>query len=74
MIIILEDLEFGWKQCQIDKAIELWGKGLHIKDIARMLQPKKPMSTREDETALLIMHLSRQGLIKNRKTGVMGRG
>ncbi len=74
MIIILDDLDFGWEKRKIKQVIRLWEKGLHIQDIAKIIKPKSPVETREDETALLIMHLCRQNLIKPRGGGVYGKG
>ena len=66
LVIILEDLDFSWYANEIDKVKSLWKYGWHIKDIA------KTVKRDQDEVAMLIMHLARQGRIRRRRMGVLG--
>ena len=78
LTIILEDLDFSWHQHEIDLAVELWNSGVGIADIAKQIRPTAyPLRTArdaEDEVALLIMHLCRQGKIRPRPGGIFGEG
>lgn len=65
-IIILEDLDFAWEQNKINLAKELWEKGENFKTI------KSKLKRQGDEVFLLLMHLVRQGIIKEREGGIYG--
>jgi len=66
LIIVLDDLDFAWRQEDIDRVKRLWKYGLHIEEIAEYVKRKS------DEVTLLLMHLSRSGKIKKRVGGVFG--
>jgi len=66
LVIILEDLDFSWYAVEMNKVKSLWKYGWHIKDIA------KTVKRDQDEVAMLIMHLARQGRIRRRRMGVLG--
>lgn len=66
LIIILEDLDFSWFTKEIALVQKMWEQGLHIAELA------KTVDRDQDEVALLIMHLARQGKIQLRKSGVFG--
>lgn len=65
-VIVLEDLDFVWRESEVNEAAEMWKMGIPIDLIA------KNFGRDIDEVALLIMHLSRQGIIRKRKGGVFG--
>ena len=66
-IIILDDLDTSFTQNQIDLAIDLWNRGIHIDDMARLIRKYDKLLDAIDEITLLIIHLKRQGLINNRE-------
>lgn len=68
LIIALDDLEFSWFPEEAALVQKIWEQGLHIADIA------KAVKRDQDEVAVLIMHLARQGKIQLRKSGVFGNG
>lgn len=74
--IALYDLDFSWRSSEIVEVIEMWNGGKSIDAIAAKVRPpRKGIKTKadaEDETALLIMHLMRQGKIKQRPGGMFG--
>lgn len=66
-MIILDDLDFEWKEEKVDRVIAMWKEGLNVINIAAEIN----RST--DEVFLLLMHLSRKGKIKKRKGYFWGR-
>lgn len=66
LIIALEDLDFSWFPQEIALVQKMWNTGCHIADIAEKIERD------QDEVALLIIHLARQGKIQLRKSGVFG--
>lgn len=66
LIFALEDLDLTFYPEEAEKAIKLWQYGWHIAEIA------KQMKRNQDELAVLIMHLARQGKIRKRQNGVFG--
>ena len=65
-MIILEDLNFTWTDKTIEKVIELWNGGVHLKHISECIKRDG------DEVFLLLIHLARKGKIKMRKGYVWG--
>lgn len=72
VITILEDLDFSYTQSEIELAIDLWNRGLHINDMAKLIRKHDTLRNAIDEIALLIIHLKRQELITNREGGLYG--
>lgn len=68
LYIALEQLDFSWYQDQVELVIELWNKGVHIKQISEEL------GRDSDEVFLLLMDLIRRKRIKERKNGIYGQG
>lgn len=68
VIVILEDLDFGWTTADVKTFREMWRAGEGLIGIAGKLQ-RDP-----DEVALLAMHEAREGTIKPRRGGVWGAG
>lgn len=66
LVIALDDLDFSWYRQEVERVKKLWIYGWHIADIAKQMQRK------QDEVAILIMHLARKREIKRRKGGVFG--
>lgn len=79
--IILEDMDFTWREDEMEKAVKLWEAGVPFQDMVAELRPERrsvdsphryvDYSTRADEVALLLFHLSRQGRINCRPGGVL---
>lgn len=65
-VVVLEDLDFVWRESQVKEAAEMWKKGIPLDLIA------SNFGKEVDEAALLIMHLVRQRVIKKRKGGAFG--
>lgn len=65
--IILEDIEFCWKNKDIDKVKNLWKANKSLQIIAAEVDRNC------DEVFLLLMHLSRAGEIKKRPGYVWGK-
>jgi len=72
LVIALDDLDFSWTNQEIMTATLLWNLGTPIKIMAKKLRPHDSIANGIDEVALLIMHLKRQGKIRNREGGVFG--
>lgn len=68
LTIVLEDLDFGWEESKIRKVIDLLEAGTAITEIARQVRksPGRSYDDAEYETALLVMHLSRQKCLELR--------
>lgn len=66
LIIALDDMDFSWYKKEIEKVKRLWDNNLHIADISRQIDRD------QDEVAILIMHLARNGEIQNRRKGIFG--
>jgi hypothetical protein len=66
IIIALENLDFVWDSRQVNEFIKQWESGISIQNIAKYFERT------QEECACLIMHLSLQDDIKNRKGGVFG--
>lgn len=59
-VIILEDLNFYWKEKDIEKVLKAWEDNMPVPLIAREVRRNI------DETFLLLMHLTREGKLKKR--------
>lgn len=66
MQIVLEDLNFIWKDEDLDKLVELWKENKSLQDIA------KSVNRNCEEVFLALMHLGRVRRIKKRKGFVWG--
>lgn len=66
MQIVLEDLNFLWKDEDLDKLVELWKENKPLQDIA------KSVNRSCEEVFLALMHLARERRIKKRKGFVWG--
>jgi hypothetical protein len=77
LIIALDDLDFSWRKEEVERVIELWNANASIAEIADQTRPPvhslRTKQDAEDEVALLIMHLRRQGQIQLRPGGVFGK-
>lgn len=67
LIFALEDADTAFYPEEAEVAIKLWEQGCHIEHITKELDRDDP-----DETAVLFMHLARQGKIELRGNGVFG--
>lgn len=66
LYIALMDLDFSWFPSEVEQVQQLWQAGEHIADIAQQLRRD------EDEVAILIIDLARQGKVQERKNGAYG--
>jgi len=66
LYIACTDMDFSWKQAEIDYVIQEWKAGTHISDIADGL------GRDVDEVAILLMDLARKRKILPRENGVFG--
>lgn len=66
-MIILDDLDFEWKQKQIDRVIAMWQEGINVINIAAEI------NRNTEEVFLLLMHLGRKGKIRKRDGYLWGR-
>jgi hypothetical protein len=66
LITILEDLDFNWRQSEIDRAIRLWEYGTGLREMSRILKRSC------EETFMLLIHLSMKNKIQKRKGYVWG--
>jgi hypothetical protein len=66
MYIACEDMDFVWKEHQVVLFEEMWNRGMHIKDIAKML--RRPV----DEVFILALDRARAGAIAKREGGIFG--
>jgi hypothetical protein len=64
--VILLDLDFAWQNEDIETVKTMWQEGYGIEKISRKIQREV------DEVFLLLLHLARQGEIKERPYGVWG--
>ena len=78
LTIILDDLDFTWRDWQLDEAVHLWGLGIPYEAIVERVRPpvsgqdrQQSYSRRADEVVLLLMHLARQDRIMPREKGVL---
>ena len=58
-MIILDDLDFDWEEEKVNQVIGLWKKGKGLKEISNAVNRS------EDETFMLLLHLTRHGKIKS---------
>ena len=70
--VILDDLDLSWTMKEMEQAVMMWNSGFSIGYMAGMLRSFDHPDDGVDETALLVMHLRRQGVIGNRKGGYEG--
>ena len=70
--IILDDLDLSWTMEEMEQAVMMWNSGYSIGYMAGMLRSLDHEGDATDETALLVMHLRRQGVINNRQGGYEG--
>lgn len=63
LLIILEDLDFGWEKEEVEQFIFLYKQGCSLEFIAKKLRPGLPTQDAQDETTLLAMHLQRKNRI-----------
>ena len=64
--IACEDMDFVWKDHQVVLFEEMWNRGMHIKDIAKLLRREV------DEVFVLALDRARAGAIKKREGGIFG--
>ena len=64
--IALLDMDFSWKNVDVEKIITMWEEGLSITIIASKFRRE------EDELFLLLLDLARNKRIKERFTGIWG--
>lgn len=67
LYVALLELDFTWYPSEVEKVKQDYNDDIPLSDIANELK-RDP-----DEVAILIMDLSRQGLIKRRKSGAYGK-
>ena len=72
LVIILDDLDLSWTKDQVDKTEMMWKSGFSLEYMAKWLRPHDNEEDAEDEVALLVMHLKRQGKIQERSGGYAG--
>ena len=70
--VILDDLDLSWTMEEMEQAVMMWNSGFSIGYMAGMLRSFDQPDDGVDETALLVMHLRRQGVIGNRQGGYEG--
>ena len=63
LLVILDDLDFGWTREEIQLFIHRWNQGQPLEAIARRLRSDLAPEDAYDETVLLALHLLRQGKI-----------
>jgi hypothetical protein len=63
--IILEDLDMGWTDEDIEMCVTLWNEGWSLAYICRYFEERDP-----DDITLLIIHCTRQNLIQKRKHSI----
>ncbi|MBO8136779.1 MAG: hypothetical protein H0Z40_01370 [Desulfotomaculum sp.] len=77
LVVILDDLDFSWHEEEINRVVDMWNEGYSISEIVREIRPPrsglKTKRDAEDEVALLIFHLAREGRIEPRPGGVWGK-
>lgn len=61
MVIVLEELDFGWEWEEINKVEIMWLEGKGLEEMANEIKRDG------DEVFLLLMHLARQGRIGARQ-------
>lgn len=66
--IALMDLDFSWSPTEINTVKCMWREDKHIADISETI------GRDQDEIAVLLIDLSRQGKIERRERGVYGGG
>lgn len=72
LVCVLDDLDLSWYPAEIQYAAQLYREGKSIWDMARILRPLDQGQNANDEVAILIVHMARQGIIKGRDSGFMG--
>jgi len=65
--IACEELNFLWREQDVEKVERLWREGYDIRAIAKIVKRNV------DEVAILIMDRARCGALKRRPTGVFGK-
>lgn len=68
-VIALGDLDFSWSIDEVEKAAKLWDKGAPLWFISQKVRPTTRYRNTDDsqmETFVLLMHLIREGKIKER--------
>ena len=68
-VIALGDLDFSWCQSTINEVIEMWKQGAPLWEISKIVRPANRYRDTDDsqmETFVLLMHLIREGKIKER--------
>jgi len=64
LVIVLEDLDFLWKQKDLIHIAEMWKEGDSVLSIAKHFK-RDP-----DEVVLALLHLAKEKKIKKRKGGL----
>lgn len=64
--IALEELNFLWKEKEVERFRELWKQGLPLKEIARQLKRTT------EETFILALDQAKLGNVGKRRYGVWG--
>ena len=72
IVCILDDLDLSWYPSEIKYAAQLWHQGMSIWEMAEILRPLDDSDNAADEVALLVIHMARQEIIRNRENGMMG--
>jgi len=67
LYIACEDMDFIWREQDVEKVERLWREGYDIRFIAKAVRRDI------DEVVLLIVDRARQGLLRPRPTGVFGK-
>lgn len=65
-VIILDELKFDWKESALRVVVTLWNEGMAAPQVASYFR------ITIDEAFLVLFHLARKGLIKERPGGLMG--
>lgn len=65
MVIILEELNFVWDEPELKELAQIWHKGYGIGYMAEYFA-RDP-----DEVLLALVHVAREGMIKQRKGGLL---
>lgn len=64
--IACEDIDFIWREQDVDEVERMWREGYDIRAIAKVLR------RHVDEVTVLIIDRARRGTIKRRPMGVFG--
>jgi hypothetical protein len=78
MVIILDGLDFTWREWELEEAAQMWQNGIPFEVMVDKLRPHitdsayyRGYNDRADEVAMLLIHLGREGKIERRPGGVL---